>query len=358
MMLPQYHEEEGERKLHGHSHRHGGFSISGMCRSVWASPESRNIFLFLLINLTFAFVELFYGVLSNSLGLISDGIHMLFDCTALLVGLIASIIARRAANERFSFGYQRSEILGGFINGLFLVFIAFFILKEALERFIDPPHIHTHHLLPVAVIGLLVNLIGIFAFQHAHSHGHSHGGDDSHGHSHGHSHDHHDHHDHGHSHGHTHGHGDDKKERRSFVMQGVLLHVIADTLGSVGVIISSLLIKQYGLMLADPICSLFISIMILASTYSLLKESISILMQRTPPKLDSHLYTCYRRVNKVDGVISYRDPHFWSLTPAYTVGSLSVVIKNDANDTAVRNEVLRIFEAVGVDKMVVQVERF
>lgn len=120
-------------------------------RAIFQDSESRSIFFFLLINLTFAFVELFYGIASNSLGLISDAFHMFFDCTALVTGLVASIMSRRPANERFSYGfvtpcqrvsvstadccssYQRAEVLGGFINALFLVFIAIFVFKEALE---------------------------------------------------------------------------------------------------------------------------------------------------------------------------------------------------------------------------------
>ncbi|EGD78553.1 zinc transporter 7 [Salpingoeca rosetta] len=348
-MLPLYDDED---KVHG---RRSSWwcNCSCSCRQIWSDPESRNIFLFLLINLTFAFVELFYGIVTNSLGLISDSFHMFFDCTALVAGLVASVVAKRPPNERFSFGYQRAEVMGGFVNALFLVFVAFFVLKEALERFFDPPHVHSHRLLPVAIAGLVVNLIGIVAFQHSHSHGHSHG--DDHGHSHGHGHSHNHSHSHGHAHGHAHG---EDKPSRSFVLDGVLLHIMADTLGSVGVIASSLLIHHFGWMIADPICSIFISVLIFVSTWPLLRDSGAILMQRTPAHLESKLYTCYRRVNHIDGVISYRDPHFWCLSPSYIVGSLSVVIKSEGNDSAVRNEVLRIFNDVGVTKMVVQVERF
>jgi len=219
---------------------------------------------FLLINFTFAFVELVYGIWTNSLGLITDSFHMFFDCSALIAGLIASVLARRPPNERFTYGYGRAQVIGGFVNGLFLIFVALFVLTEAIERFAEPPEVHhEHHLLEVSVIGLLVNFVGIFAFSHAHTHG---GEPCDHGHAAappaapG---------DHGHSHGGEacHGHGPAappppsaagnaiKGAERSFVLDGVLLHVIADTLGSVSVIISSLLIKNYGWMIADPICS-------------------------------------------------------------------------------------------------------
>uniref|UniRef100_A0A1I8BM21 Proton-coupled zinc antiporter SLC30A5 n=1 Tax=Meloidogyne hapla TaxID=6305 RepID=A0A1I8BM21_MELHA len=180
---------------------------------ILANSDSRRIFWFLCANLAFCGVEFLYGFLTNSLGLISDGFHMLFDCSALVMGLVASVMARWTASRHFSYGYGRVEVLSGFINALFLIVIAMFIFLEALERLYDPPDVHTDKLLFVAVAGLLVNLFGMYAFHggHGHSHGgghgHSHGG--GHGHSHGTSED-----DHKHSHssdgggghhGHSHG---------------------------------------------------------------------------------------------------------------------------------------------------------
>nr|XP_054765293.1 zinc transporter 7-like [Lytechinus pictus] len=185
---------------------------------IYSDVTSRNLFFFLILNLSFAFVELSYGIWSNSLGLISDSFHMFFDCTALLAGLVASIISKWRANDKFSYGYVRMEILAGFVNALFLLFIAFFIFSEAVEATVEPPEVRHERLFIVSVLGLIVNLVGIFAFGHGHSHG---GG--GHGHSHdtpangGHGHSHveslshslaKDSHGHGHSHGgHGHSHG-------------------------------------------------------------------------------------------------------------------------------------------------------
>ena len=92
-------------------------------------------------------MELLYGVWSNSLGLISDGFHMLFDCTALLVGLYAALMSRWKPTRIYSFGYGRVEVLSGFVNGLFLVAIALMVLMEAVERLVEPPAINTDRLL-------------------------------------------------------------------------------------------------------------------------------------------------------------------------------------------------------------------
>ena len=147
----------------------------------------------------FTFVELLYGGWTNSLGLISDGFHMLFDCTALIVGLYAAIMSRWKPTRVFSYGYSRVEVLSGFVNGLFLVVVAFFVFYEAIGRLFEPPEINTNRLLVVSVAGFAVNMIGIFSFSHAHAHAHG-GGSCSmsqsteskeqhhHGHSHEHSH--------------------------------------------------------------------------------------------------------------------------------------------------------------------------
>lgn len=218
-------------------------------------------------------VELLYGMWTNSLGLISDGFHMLFDCTALLLGLYASLMSRWKPTRLYSYGYGRVEVLSGLMNALFLVVIAVFVLEEALDRLVEPPTVSTDRLLFVSVAGFFVNLIGIITFSR--NHAHSHGG-------------------HTHSHGHAH----------NSNMQGVFLHVLADTMGSVGVIVSSLLIQQFQWYIADPICSLFIAILILISVFPLLKESAEILLLATP----NH-HTIHKTLNKV------------GLSPLHYVGS-------------------------------------
>uniref|UniRef100_A0A673B524 Zinc transporter n=1 Tax=Sphaeramia orbicularis TaxID=375764 RepID=A0A673B524_9TELE len=366
--------------------------LSGWFRSILADKTSRNLFFFLCLNLSFAFVELTYGIWSNSLGLISDSFHMFFDCTALLAGLAASVISRWRSNDSFSYGYVRAEVLAGFVNGLFLIFTAFFIFSEGVERALEPPDVHHERLLPVSVAGLLVNLVGIFVFQHG-GHGHSHG-DGGHGHSHslfngslnhGHSHGGHDHSKHGHGHGghgHSHGghghshdghggHGHSHEEPLCHGVcvcpvhskevcvcpAGVLLHIIADTLGSVGVIISALLMQKYDLMIADPICSMLIAILIGVSVVPLLQESIGILMQRTPPSLDHALPECYQRVQQLQGVYNLQEPHFWTLCTDVYIGTLKLLVAPDADQRWIQSQTHHIFTQVGVRQLYVQIDK-
>ncbi|CAH1773220.1 unnamed protein product [Owenia fusiformis] len=366
-----------------------GEKISGWLRLIFADATSRNLFCFLLLNLSFAFVELFYGMWTNSLGLISDSFHMFFDCTALLAGLVASVISKWRATESFSYGYVRIEILAGFINGLFLLFIGFFIFSEAVERMFEPPEVKHERLFIVSVAGFVVNLVGIFAFQHG-GHGHSHGGGGDHGHSHGghahgvgmgnddsdshghshqggsHGHSHggdshghsHDSDSHGHSHGgevkksHGHSHGGSNKQ----ILSGVFLHILADTLGSVGVIISSILIQQFGWMMADPICSIFIALLITVSTIPLLRDSIGILMMRTPRELDLELPGCYQRVSQLEGVYSVQEPHFWTLCSEVYIGTIKLEVSMKADAKYILSQTHNIFTQVGVKQLYVQID--
>ena len=143
----------------------------------------------------FTFVEFAYGYTSNSLGLISDSFHMLFDSTAIALGLYANFMAKNPPTDKYPFGLYRFETISGYVNALFLVIVAVHIFVESLERVIEQPYVDADSIIFVSILGLIINLIGL-AFFHEFSHGghgcsHDHGhGKKHHGHSHGHSHSH------------------------------------------------------------------------------------------------------------------------------------------------------------------------
>ncbi|VDM56866.1 unnamed protein product [Angiostrongylus costaricensis] len=292
--------------------------VKDTLQEILANSDSRRIFWFLCVNLAFCGVEFLYGFWTNSLGLISDGFHMLFDCSALVMGLVASVMSRWPATRHFSYGYGRVEVLSGFINALFLCVIALFILIEALERLFDPPHINTDRLLFVAVSGLFVNLFGMYSFHGDgnHGHGHSHGGS---------------------SHGHSHS--------GNANMQGVFLHVLADTLGSVFVIISTLLIQWFGWVWVDPLCSLVLSVLILGSVYPLLRSSVNTLLQVRPPVR----FHCNLK--------SYSKAHFWQLKSDLNVASVHIQAVPEANAQIIRHKVAAQLKAAGATQCSVQVEK-
>ena len=158
---------------------------------------------------------------------------------------------------------------------------------ESIERIYEPQKIETEGLLIVSVLGLGVNMIGLFFF---HDH-HDHGGEGDHGHHHGHDHDH---------------------ENEN--MYGVFLHVLADALGSVGVIFSSVLVKYYEIYVADPICSFIISLMILASGIPFIKMTASTLVLKTPTALKKKKSKIEDKISKVEGVSEVKELMMWEMS--------------------------------------------
>ncbi|KAJ3131795.1 hypothetical protein HK100_005983 [Physocladia obscura] len=364
--------------------------ITRYIRAVASDSATRKVFFFLILNLGFTVVEFLYGFWANSLGLLSDAVHMLFDCSALILSLWASQVAKWPKNDAFSFGFARVETVAGFANAFALM--------------LSPPDINTDSLLVVSILGLLVNIVGIFAFDHG-GMGHDHS---SHGHSHSQSHDytpppvdyHTDHDDHSHSHSHggsssgvshqahrdslsfSNSSGHDSHAHNNPLMHGIkamnrkrwilsvklsetkfcearmFLHVLSDTLGSVGVIISTLLIKYLNWTWSDPFVSLIIALLTLASVYPLLKSSTHTLLQRTPPALEALLPACYTRIMRVRGVVGYTAPHFWELAAGKNVGSIKIQVSGtDVNPDLVRIAVVAVFREAGVNELVVQIER-
>lgn len=174
-------------------------------RHILSERKSRKIALFLLINMGYMVVEFVAGFMSNSLGLISDACHMLFDCAALGIGLYASYISRLPANSQFNYGRGRFEVLSGYVNAVFLVLVGALIVLESLERILDPQEISTNSLLTVSIGGLVVNVVGLIFFHEEHHHAHGGTGSCTHSHSPSHSHSHTDEHHHSHGHcGHDH----------------------------------------------------------------------------------------------------------------------------------------------------------
>eukprot|EP00898_Chlorokybus_atmophyticus_P004591 jgi/Chlat1/5132/Chrsp33S05134 len=368
---------------------------------VLSEKKTRSIAIFLVINTAFMFVEAIYGFYSNSLSLISDACHMLFDCAALAIGLYASYMARFRSNQTYTYGYGRYEVLSGYMNAVLLVFVGVLVILESVERFLDPVDIFAEHLLLVSVLGLLVNLVGLFFFHDAHaaahgghcSHGHEHGY--SHNHAHGHSHSHEGSHaEHavnhnkpdGHAHHHEHSHDDAAHAKHEsdgdgegdvpFVpvstaeavqrahmhhhhdhnMRGIFLHVLADTLGSVGVIISALLIQYKHWIYVDPVCSLLISVLIVYSAIPLAISSAEVLAQSTPSHARSRIQEALAKAVNIHGVRSCKASHFWSHTPADLVGSVRLQIAAGVDGQRVLREATSLIKLTGASELTVQVE--
>ena len=230
--------------------------------------ESQRLKWALIISGLYFFAELIAGFMTNSLALLSDAGHMLSDIGALSLSLFAFRMAQRPATLQSTYGYHRIEILAALFNGLMLWLIVGIIFAAAYGRFFHPPVVDSQGMMIVAVVGLLVNLAAAAIL---------HGG-----------------------------------HRHNLNLRGAFLHVISDAVGSVGAIIAGLVMMTTGWYLADPLISFFIGVLILFSSWSLVRDSLSVLMQTVPKGI--RLEEVRETIEAVDGVSAVHDLHIWGLS--------------------------------------------
>lgn len=281
--------------------------------------DSRRILYFTTLNFGFMFVQGVYGYLSGSLGLLSDTVHMFFDCLGLVVGLGAAVASKLPPTAEKPYGWGKLNTLAGFGNGVFLMLVSVEFVWEAIEGIVEHKHLrHVQELLVVSVAGLLVNLVGLFAFGHSHA-GHDHG--HSHGHSHSQSHHGQAHHtansltpSSGCSHDHTynnatsaHPHANPHNEN----MHGIYLHVAADAGGSLAVIISTALTLWKPWHLWDPLATIIIAVLIFAAAVPLVTSSGQKLLLVLPEDLEYGVKNTLQELGELRGVAGYAAPRFW-----------------------------------------------
>ncbi|KAL7627239.1 putative zinc transporter msc2 [Parahypoxylon ruwenzoriense] len=345
-----------------------------LVHSIMMEKDSRRIFYFMGVNFSFMAVQAVYGYLTDSLGLLSDSIHMFFDCVALAVGLVASVMSKWPPSERFPYGFGKIETLSGFANGVFLILISVEIMFEGFERLLEGRETkRLRELFIVSTLGLVVNLLGIFAFgSHGHHHGHSH--DHNHSHHHGHSHsrshgrsqaheksqDHYDCHDHNHDHGHDHAHSHHGHENDN--MHGIYLHILADTLGSASVIISTVLTYLIPWAGWDPLASFLIAYLILITAAPLVRSSAQRLLLTIPADTEYNLRNALSEITNQRGVASYSVPKFWvddragNESGGKLLGVIHVAAARGADLEEVRDRVQNYLVRHGID-LTIQMER-
>ena len=260
--------------------------------------------------------EIVGGALFGSLALIADGLHMSTHAGALLLAALAYTFARKyAADPNFTFGTGKFGDLAGYSSAIVLAMIALLIAYEAVSRFLAPVPISFNEAIPIAALGLLVNIASAWLLAGGHHHGHSH----DHGHSQDHSHD----HDHGHEHGQEHedehDHGDDAHHRDNN-MRAAVVHVMADAAVSVLVIVGLLLARAFGWLWMDPLAG-FVGALVIASwSVALIRDTGAILLDRTP---DPGMAAKVRATIESEGD-RVTDLHLWRLGPGHLGAIVSI----------------------------------
>lgn len=236
----------------------------------------RRLLFALCLALSYAGIEFVGGLLTGSLALLADSLHMLSDVAALALSLLAVWMAARPASRRRTFGNSRAEILAALANGLALAVVAVFITVHAIERFLEPQDVQGGGVIVVATGGLIINLIGLWLLEGGRS--------------------------------------------ESLNVRGAWLHVLSDTLASVGVILAGAGIWAFGWMWLDPTVSVIVSMLVLFSAWHLIREALDVLMEAVPSHLDPE--EIRDALLGVEGVSSVHCLHVW------TIGSSEVSLSS------------------------------
>lgn len=246
-----------------------------------AQTHRRALAIVLALTLAYTAVEVIGGLLTNSLALLADAAHMLTDVGGLALALFATWIAQRPATPQKTYGYYRVEVLAATVNAVLLLGAGAYVLYEAFQRLQDPPEVISTPVLVVAVIGLVVNLIGMRVLR---------GG-----------------------------------AQVSLNLEGAFLEVLSDLLGSVAVIVAALVMWRTGWYYADPLASVVISVMIVPRTWRLLSSAVHVLMEGTPTNVD--LKQVEAALLALDEVERVHDLHVWTLTSGLNALSAHVLVR-------------------------------
>jgi cobalt-zinc-cadmium efflux system protein len=273
--------------------------------------SGKRLRLALLITGSWFFLELAAGFYANSLALLADAAHMLVDLAALTLSLFALKISTLPPTHQKTYGYLRAEILAALANGILLVVVSIYISWEAFQRILAPPEVKSLPMLAVATSGLIANL-ATAALLH-------------------------------------------RSQHENLNVRGAFLHVLSDTLGSLGAILAGGAMVLWKWYLADPIASVIVSVLVLLSSWQLVRDSVDVLLEGAPRHL--RITEILADLGSVDGVRSVHDLHVWSITSGMPAMSCHVVMRHGMDTRAVLQALSRIMrEKYRIEHTTIQIE--
>ncbi|MDD2245573.1 MAG: cation diffusion facilitator family transporter [Proteiniphilum sp.] len=288
---------------HHHTHHHHTDQVRGK-KMLWAT----------LLNFSITIVQFIGGIVSNSLSLISDSIHNLGDSSAIFIAFLAGKRAEKSPDERKTFGYRRTEILVALFNAVVLIAICIFLFFEAYRRLIHPEPIKGKVMLIIAVFGLLANLISVVILHHDKNH--------------------------------------------NLNVRAAYLHLLGDTLSSVAVILGGVAIWIWNIYWIDPIITVLVGIYIIYHTWSIVRQTLNILMQASPEGLD--IRELKREVESFNEVENMHHLHVWKLDDEHIHLEAHINIKENLPVSEVQAVRLQIeemmWEKYGISHITLQTE--
>jgi cobalt-zinc-cadmium efflux system protein len=265
----------------------------------------------LVLTASYTVVEVVGGVVAGSLALLADAVHMLSDNIALAAALVAAWLAAKPATAERTYGYKRAEVLAALANGVLLVALAIWIFVEAVMRLRDPGDVLGGWMLAIALVGLAVNVAAGLVLSRARD--------------------------------------------TSLNVEAAFRHVFADLLGSLGVAVAAVVILATGWVEADPLVGMLIGVLVLASAWSILRDSTEILLESTPRGLDADALG--RRLAHAPGVVEVHDLHVWTITSGFPALSAHVLVRPGEDCHGRRRELERLLhDEFGIDHTTLQVD--
>lgn len=296
-----------QRGLAGASHSHGDGHDHGHDHGATGSRGLKGA---LILTSLFLAAEVIGGLISNSLTLLADAGHMFTDVGALAFSLFVVWLARQPATARNTYGYLRWEILAALLNGAVLLAVSAAIVWEAIQRLRTPEHVQTGLMFAIGVAGLVVNAVAARLLHSGSGH--------------------------------------------SLNVRAAYLHVLSDLLGSAAAVIAALFIRYKGWAVADPIASIVMTLLIARSSWSLVRESVDVLLEATPSHID--LRVVHESLHAVSGVESVHDLHVWTLTSGVVAMSAHAIVPDAASHQAALEEMTRAVAAHGIQHVTIQLE--
>jgi cobalt-zinc-cadmium efflux system protein len=294
------HTHAGHHHHHGHDHGHHHHHDH--------AASTRVIAIALTLTAVFALVEALGGLWAQSLALISDAGHMITDAVALALGLVAQVVSRRPPSRRNSYGYARAEVIGGFVNALVMLGVVVWIAVEAVQRLLQPHAVAGGAVMAIAALGLAVNIAVAWMLSRA---------------------------------------------AQNLNIRAAMLHVLGDLLGSVAALVAGAVIYFTGWTPIDPLLSLAVALLILQSTWSLLRQTTHLLMEGVPGHLSYE--EIGRAVTAQSGVLGVHDLHIWNMSSERVALSAHVVIADPAQWPYLLTALQRLLDQrFGIDHVTLQ----
>ncbi|MGM9803682.1 MAG: cation diffusion facilitator family transporter [Muribaculaceae bacterium] len=285
---------------HHYHHHHGGAAITAGKAFKWG----------ITLNLAFVAAEFVFGWLSNSMGLMSDAGHNLSDVASMALALAAGILATKQGSEKYSYGYRKSTILISVANAVILLVAVGMILIESIGKMVNPEPVEGNWIIIVAGTGVFVNGFTTWLFN--------------------------------------------KDKEKDLNIRATYLHMLADTLVSVGVIVSGVAIYFTGWNIIDPIVGIVIALVILASTWRLLKDSVRLALDGTPEQFD--VTAINSKMCAVKGVVGIHHIHIWAISTTQYALTCHVLVEDVSRMAEIKSELKELLAKEGIGHATLEFE--